>query len=116
MKKRFCMKVLAVALLSVGMAAGCAATQKETAAGAGSGASMETKTALNNARDAIGMAKTNNWIWRDTEEIMAEAEAAAASGDDATAIKMADKARQQAELAIEQYRTETANPRYKLFF
>jgi nucleoid-associated protein YgaU len=49
-----------------------------------------------------------DWIWRDTEEFLAQAEAAAAEGDDDTAIKLANKARYQAELAVNQYYLEKA--------
>jgi hypothetical protein len=57
------------------------------------------------------MANKNNWIWRDTEDLLKEAQAAADSGDNAKAIELSDKAKYQAEAAIIQYNHEKAHPR-----
>ena len=60
------------------------------------------------------MAKANNWIWRDTESFLkqAEDEAAKPDGDMDLAIKLANKARSQAELAVNQYYLEKAKVMY----
>jgi hypothetical protein len=68
-------------------------------------------TAIANASEAIDMAKANDWIWRDTESILDEARAAAASGDNDTAVRLAEEARLQAENAVIQYNYEKAHPR-----
>jgi len=61
------------------------------------------------AADAIAAAKAankrainENYEWRDTGKIIKKAEKALANGDDATAIKLANKARRQAENAVKQ--------------
>ncbi len=110
MKKRLSAKLLAIALLTVGLNAGCAESPKKDEASA-SKASPEATAAIANAQDAIKMAKANNWIWRDTETFLKEAQAAADAGDNGTAIKLANKARSQAESAVAQFNHENNNPR-----
>lgn len=69
-------------------------------------ASSSADQAISAAEAAIAEANSNDWIWRDTEKFLSQARAAAEKGDDATAIKLADKARNQAQLAIKQYHIE----------
>jgi len=66
--------------------------------------------ALADADAAIQAAKALDWIWRDTESIYQEAQAAAAAGEDDKAIALANKAREQAEAAVNQYYLEKAKP------
>ena len=66
--------------------------------------------ALNAARASIKTANDLNWIWRDTEDMMKEAEAAAAAGDDAKATKLANSAKAEADNAVNQYYLEKAKP------
>ena len=110
MKTRFHVKLLSTAVLSLVLANGCAdqSAKSDTAA---SRAGPEATTAITNANDAIAIAKSNDWIWRDTEVFLGKAKEAAAAGDDATAIKLADKARFEAEAAVIQYNFETAHQR-----
>ena len=110
MKKRLSAKLLAITLLTVGLNAGCAESPKKDEASA-SKASPEATAAIANAQDAIKMAKANSWIWRDTEKFLSEAQAAADAGDNGTAIKLANKARSQAESAVVQFNHEKNNPR-----
>ena len=111
MKRRLSAKLLAIALLTVGLNAGCAESPKKEAAEPASMASPEATAAIANAADAIKMANANDWIWRDTEQFLKEAQAAADAGDNATAIKLANKAKYQAEAAVIQYNHEKNNPR-----
>ena len=106
MKTSFNIKLLSTALLSVWLINGCASNSA-----GGSKASSEAATAIANANDAIKAAKANDWIWRDTEKFVKQANEAAAAGDNAKAIKLADKARFQAEAAVEQYNMETTHQR-----
>jgi hypothetical protein len=110
MKKRLSAKLLAIALLTVGLNAGCAESPKKDETSA-SKASPEATAAIANAQEAIKMAKANNWIWRDTETFLKEAQAAADKGENGTAIKLANKARAEAESAVTQYNHEKNNPR-----
>ena len=96
------------AILSIVLATGCA---QQTAKAPETKVSPQVAAAIAGANAAVKAAKDNNWIWRDTEKFLKEAQAAADKGDNATAIKLANKAKAQAEGAIAQYKYETANPR-----
>ena len=110
MKKRLSAKLLAIALLTVGLNAGCAESPKKDEASS-SKASPEATAAIASAQESINKAKANDWIWRDTEKFLKEAQAAADTGDNETAIKRANKAKSQAESAVVQYNHEKNNPR-----
>ena len=69
-----------------------------------------TSQAIEAARASIKVAADLNWLWRDTEKMLKEAEAAAAAGDDAKATKLAKKAKAEAEAAVNQYYLEKAKP------
>ena len=69
-----------------------------------------TTQALEAARASIKTANDLDWIWRDTEEKLKEAETAAASGDDAGAVMLAKSAKAQADAAVNQYYLEKAKP------
>ncbi|MGB5180136.1 MAG: hypothetical protein WBP44_15575 [Gammaproteobacteria bacterium] len=110
MKTSFHVKLLTTALLSLWLTGGCAdqSTKSEPAAAK---ASPEATAAIANANDAIAIAKSNDWIWRDTESFLGKAKEAAAAGDNAKAITLADKARFEAEAAVKQYNFETTHQR-----
>ena len=108
MKTSFKVRLLSTALLSLWLASGCASNSSSSE---GSKASAEATAAIANANDAIKAAKGNDWIWRDTEKFAKQAQEAAAAGDNAKAIKLADKAQFQAEAAVEQYNMETTHQR-----
>ncbi|MGD2137717.1 MAG: hypothetical protein PVJ66_08895 [Gammaproteobacteria bacterium] len=108
MKIRSAVKLLTTAVFSLWLINACA---DQTIKPAGSSASSAAMTAIANASEAIDMAKANDWIWRDTESILDEARAAAASGDNDTAVRLAEEARLQAENAVIQYNYEKAHPR-----
>ncbi len=104
-------KYLSITVLAVTVAVGCATQappKEKPVAQKPSGPSAALTQALDSARAAIKQAKSLHWIWRDTGKIMKKAEAAAKKGDEATAIKLANKARTQAELAVNQYYLEHA--------
>ena len=103
MKIRLPVKLLTTALLSLWLVNGCADQSVKNPA---SKASPEAMAAITNASDAIKLAKSNNWMWRDTEQYLEEAKAAADKGDNDTAIILAEKARFEAEAAVIQYNHE----------
>jgi hypothetical protein len=109
MKTRSHFKLLISAILSMWLISACA--EQATKADSGSMASPEATAAIASAGSAIKAAKANNWIWRDTEKFLKEAQAAADKGDNDAAVKLADKAKFQAESAVSQYKYEKANPR-----
>lgn len=104
MKTSFHVKLLSTALLSLWLLNGCASN-------GGSKASSDATAAIANANNAIKAAKANNWIWRDTEKFVTQAQTAADAGENAKAIKLADKARFQAEAAVGQYNMESTHRR-----
>jgi nucleoid-associated protein YgaU len=110
MKKMFLGKQLVPAVLALGLIAGCASTPPATT----SDQDAEVTQAIDSAKAAIAKAKSLDWIWRDTEKFLkqAEEEAASPEGDKAQAIKLANKARNQAELAVNQYYLEKAKIMY----
>jgi len=110
MKTRFHVKLLSTALLSLWLTSGCA-DQSTKSASAASEASPEATAAITNANDAIAIAKSNDWIWRDTEMFLDQAKAAADAGDNAKAIMLADKAKFEADTAVIQYNFETSHQR-----
>ena len=75
MKRIFTGKQLGIVVLALGVAVGCATTPQEPAA---PGASAEATQAIDGAKAAIAQAKSVDWLWRDTETFLSEAEAAAA--------------------------------------
>jgi hypothetical protein len=107
MKPSFTFKLLSTVVLSLWLVNGCA----EKAAKSSASASPEAVAAIASANSAIKAAKANNWIWRDTEKFAKNAQAAADKGDNATAVKLANKAKGEADNAIAQYKHESANPR-----
>jgi len=96
---------LVAVVLVLGMLAGCASTPKEPAVDQGS---AQADQAIAAAEAAIAKAKANDWIWRDTEKFLKQAQDAAAKGDSDAAVSLANKARSQAELAENQYYLEQA--------
>jgi hypothetical protein len=109
MKTRTHVKLLLSAILSMWLINGCA--DQAIVSDSGSMASPEATAAIASANSAIKAAKANNWIWRDTEKFAKQAQAAADKGDSKGAIKLAQKAKFQAESAVTQYKFEKANPR-----
>jgi len=110
MKTRFHVKLLSTALLTLWLTSGCAG-QSDKSETAASKANPEATAAIANANDAIAIAKSNDWIWRDTEKFLGQAKAAAEAGDNAKAVKLADKAKFEAETAVVQYNFETSHQR-----
>ena len=106
MKRMFFGKQLVPVVLVLGLVAGCASTPPATT----SDDSAEVTQAIDSAKAAIAKAKSVDWIWRDTEKILksAEDEAASPEGSKTLAISLANKARTQAELAVNQYYLEKA--------
>jgi len=79
--------------------------------------SIQASPAADAITDAkMSMKKVNQvgYLWRDTGKILEKAEAAAAKGDDKTAVKMARRAEEQAKDAYAQYERyyKDAGPRF----
>jgi len=110
MKTSFHLKLLSTAVLSLWLTSGCADHSAKSEAAA-SKANPEATAAIANASDAIAIANSNNWIWRDTESFLEKAREAAAAGDNAKAVSLANMAKFEAEAAVEQYNYEMTHQR-----
>ncbi len=92
-------RLILIAFLSLGLIAGCATTSEESGMSA-------AEQAIADAKAANAEAKAAGNEWRDTGKLIKQAEDALAAGDEATAEKLAIKARKQAESALAQARAE----------
>jgi len=95
-------RLISVAFLSLGLMAGCATTEE--------GSDNSAEAAIAAAKAANKKAKGVGYEWRDTGKMIKKAEKAMEAGDEAGAIKIANKAKKQAEDAVTQEQTE--NERY----
>lgn len=103
-------RMLAVSLVLGGLVA-CAGQSQQAAdstAKPAAASSAAVTQALDAARASIKTAKGHEWIWRDTEDTLKKAEEAATAGDEATAIKLANSAKFEADEAVNQYYLEKA--------
>ena len=89
-------RLLGVALLSLGLVTGCATTDEST------DASAAAAQAIADAKAANAEAKAVNYEWRDTGKIIADAEKKLAAGDADAALALANKAKSQANIAVSQ--------------
>lgn len=90
------LRTVGMVMVLAGVIVGCAGTSEQGSAG-GSAAD-----AIAAAKAANVKAKQENYEWRDTGKLIKKAEEALANGDDATAIKLANQAQRQAEMAVKQ--------------
>ncbi len=102
MKKPQTAKLLAILLLTTGLTIGCSSAQQEKKASM----SPEATSAIKSAKEENKKAAAVGYEWRDTGKILKKAEAAAKKGDNEEAIKLANKAKTQASLAIKQHQLE----------
>jgi len=102
MKFNHIFKPFFIMMLVLGLVAGCASTPDEAADG------ITAEQAIADAKSANAQAKKMGAEWRDTGKIIKKAEKALEGGDDAKAIKLANKAKRQAENAMKQAREQEA--------
>ncbi len=93
------LKLAALLVLAVSLTVGCASTTEEV--GQDSAAA-----AITAAKQANDQAKAAEYEWRDTGKLIKQAEKAMAEGRYDDAVKLANKARRQAENAIKQKNIE----------
>ncbi len=106
MKILSALKHAALLAIMIGAVTGCATAPQQEEPQAPT--TQEAQAAISEARDAISEAQAAGALWRDTADLVAQAEAAMASGDTARAIELANQARRQAENALAQKRAEEA--------
>lgn len=104
------MRTLVISLASLGLAACAAATER-----AGTGPqppAAAVQKAIEEATLAVKKADEVGFAWRDSERMIKDARAAQEKGDGATALKLANKAKTQGDLAYQQYLDQkNAGPR-----
>jgi hypothetical protein len=101
MKKPQTAKLFAILLLTTGLTIGCGAQQEKKPT-----MSPEAASAINSAKAENKKAAAVGYEWRDTGKLLKKAEAAAKKGQNDEAIKLANKAKTQASLAIKQHQLE----------
>ncbi len=92
-------RLFSIAILSLGLITGCATTGENQVATTGPGPAEQ---AISAAKTATAEAKGLHYEWRDTGKIIKKAEKALAAGDEAKALKLANKALAQSQTAIKQ--------------
>lgn len=102
MTMRTTARLFSVALLSLGLITGCATSEEEVA----DDPSAAAVQAIADAKAANAEAKSVDYEWRDTGKLIKKAEAKLASGDTEGAIKLANKAEKQANIAVAQAASE----------
>lgn len=112
MKFTLPVRMFAVSSLVLGSLLACAGQPQQaadaSAAKPAAASSAAVTQALDAARASIKTASDLQWIWRDTEDTLKKAEEAAAAGDGAKAIKLANTAKFEADAAVNQYYLEKA--------
>ncbi len=104
MKFNHLFKPFFIVMLVLGLVAGCASTPDSD-----TGATREAaEQAIADAKSTNAQAKKMKVEWRDTGKIIKKAEKALGAEDYEKAIKLANKARRQAEMAMEQLKNEKA--------
>jgi nucleoid-associated protein YgaU len=96
-------KFTALIALVLGIAVGCASTPQEEPA---EDPVAMAQAAIADAKAAQAEAKAAGYAWRDTDDMIAAAEAALKAGDTGKAIQLANEARAQAENALKQKQME----------
>lgn len=92
-------KLVGLAAIVMSVAVGCASTQNENS---GSKGPSDAESAIAAAAAACKKAASVGGEWRDSGKFIKQAKEALKEGDEAKAIKLANKARQQCELGYEQ--------------
>ncbi len=93
------LKLAVLLVLTIGLAVGCASTTEEVG-------QDDAAAAIAAAKQANDKAKAEEYEWRDTGKLIKQAEKAMADGKYDEAVKLANKARRQAENAVKQKYSE----------
>ncbi len=96
------LKLATLLVLAISLTVGCASTTEE----AGQTNAAVATAAIAAAKKADNQAKAAEYEWRDTGKLIKQAEKAMAKGKYDDAIKLANKARRQAENALKQKNRE----------
>ena len=103
MKMQSFVKLVVTSGMVLGLTVGCADTAKKDAEAATAAEAAKANQSISAAKKANKKAKSVGFEWRDTGKWIKKAEASAKKGDNKNAIKLAGKAKTEAELAYKQY-------------
>lgn len=98
-------KITALIALVLSIAVGCASTPEPEPV---EDQTVVAQRAIADAKAANDKAKAAGAAWRDTDELIKQAEEALKAGDTGKAIQLANQARRQAENALRQHQAEMA--------
>jgi hypothetical protein len=101
-------KPLLILAASALFAVGCASQPPATQATSEAATGEQATAAIAAAKQSVGQAAAVDYEWRDSGKLIKEAEAAAKDKDYAQAVKLADEANQQGQVAVAQHAHETA--------
>ena len=93
------LRLLALILATSSFVIGCAGTTEDDAPATQQG---EAAAAISAAESAYKVAVNELYVWRDTAKLIKKAKKALKAGKDSEAIKLANKAKKQAEDAVSQ--------------
>jgi nucleoid-associated protein YgaU len=99
------LKTTALIALVLSVAVGCASTPEPEPV---EDQTVVAQRAIADAKAANDEAKAAGAAWRDTDDLISEAEEALKAGDTGKAIQLANQARRQAENALKQMRDQMA--------
>ncbi|MEJ2344329.1 MAG: LysM peptidoglycan-binding domain-containing protein [Gammaproteobacteria bacterium] len=103
------LKIIGIAVLTLGMAVGCATQQQQPQKPQATEMNAKAKAAeqaIADAKASLAKAKALDYEWRDSDKILKQAEQAYKDGKYDEAIKLANKAKEQGDLAVQQYYKE----------
>jgi len=98
-------KITALIALVLSIAVGCASTPEPEPV---EDQTVVAQRAIADAKAANDKAKAAGAAWRDTDELIKQADEALKAGDTGKAIQLANQARRQAENALRQHQAEMA--------
>lgn len=108
------LKIVGIAVLTLGMAVGCATQQQQPQKPMATEMNAKAKAAeqaIADAKASLAKAKALDYEWRDSDKILKQAEKAYKDGKYDEAIKLANKAKEQGDLAVQQYYKEKSMDR-----
>lgn len=108
MKRTEILKIVAIALISSGLVAGCATTEEPAPEPepAKECPNAAAKNAIYTAKIKLARAEKLGYSWRDTAQMIKDAEKAGKECDNDKAIALANQAAEQSDDAVAQYQAE----------
>ncbi|MEJ2059793.1 MAG: LysM peptidoglycan-binding domain-containing protein [Gammaproteobacteria bacterium] len=97
------LKLLAVSMLAMGLAVGCATTSEQATEAAPAGSQAAAEQAINAAKASLAEAKKLGFEWTTGVNLLKDAQKAYDAGDYAKAEELANKAKKMGDGGVNQY-------------